>query len=292
MTATREQINAITALPPLRDVVSEFGLRADKAFGQNFLFDLNLTGKIARSAGDLTGHTVFEIGPGPGGLTRALLTETKAEQVIAIEKDRRVLPLLDDLQFAAGSRLKILERDALFFDYNTPGPKAIVANLPYNVATPLLLHWLHHADEFSSFTLMFQREVAERLFAKVGDKAYGRLSIITQLLCTGHIVFDLPPEAFTPPPKVTSSVVRLVPRPADAFAGQDKVTLIKNIEIITQMAFGMRRKMLRQSLKPLHIDFAALGIAETKRAEELTINDYVTLATQVRSELLSHPASS
>ena len=145
-----------------------------------------------------------------------------------------------------------------------PGPKAIVANLPYNVATPLLLHWLHHAEQFTSLTLMFQREVAERLFAPVGDKGYGRLSIITQLLCTGHILFDLPPEAFTPAPKVTSSVVRLIPRPAAQFAGQDKTKLIHDIETITQMAFGQRRKMLRQSLKPLNLDWAALGIAETK----------------------------
>ena len=273
---------AIDALPPLRDVVNEYSLRADKAFGQNFLFDLNLTGKIARLAGDLTGHTVIEIGPGPGGLTRALLTETKADTVIAIEKDRRVTPLLDSLQHAAGKRLQIYEYDALEFDYNRiPGPKAIVANLPYNVATPLLLHWLHNAEQFTSLTLMFQREVAERLFAQVGSKAYGRLSIVTQLLCTGHIVFDLPPEAFTPPPKVTSSVVRLVPRPSEYFAGQDKVKLIRNIETITQMAFGQRRKMLRQSLKALNVDFAAVGIAETQRAEDLTVTDYVRLASLV-----------
>lgn len=275
-------LQAIADLPPLRDVVNDFGLRADKAFGQNFLFDLNLTAKIARAAGDLAGHTVFEIGPGPGGLTRGLLTDTKADKVIAIEKDRRIIPALDPLVKAADGRLSVIEQDALMFDYaSVSGPKAIVANLPYNVATPLLINWLHHADQFSSFTLMFQREVAERLFAPVGDKAYGRLSILTQLLCTGHIVFDLPPEAFTPPPKVTSSVIRLVPKPASAFEGMNKAELIRKVEAVTNMAFGQRRKMLRQSLKPLQVNWDQVGIAETKRAEDLSVSDYVQLASLV-----------
>lgn len=280
--ALPSDIQAIADLPPLRDVVNDFGLRADKSFGQNFLFDLNLTAKIARAAGDLSGHTVFEIGPGPGGLTRGLLTDTKAGKVIAIEKDRRIIPALDPLVKAAQGRLELIEQDALTFDYaSVTGPKAIVANLPYNVATPLLINWLYQAEQFTSFTLMFQREVAERLFALVGDKAYGRLSILTQLLCTGHIVFDLPPEAFTPPPKVTSSVVRLVPKPASAFEGINKAELIRKVEIVTQMAFGQRRKMLRQSLKPLQIDFEQAGILETKRAEDLSVSDYVRLASQV-----------
>jgi 16S rRNA (adenine1518-N6/adenine1519-N6)-dimethyltransferase len=275
-------LQAIDALPPLRDVVNDNALRADKSFGQNFLFDLNLTGKIARAAGDLKDATIIEVGPGPGGLTRALLTETAARQIIAIEKDRRVIPALSSLVKAAGGHLQLLEEDALHFDYQTvPAPKAIVANLPYNIATPLLIHWLHHADQFISFTLMFQREVAERLFAPAGSKAYGRLSVLTQLLCTGHIVFDLPPEAFTPPPKVTSSVVRLIPRPEMEFAGQDKAILVEKVEQVTKMAFGQRRKMLRQSLKPLNIDWDKVGIDQTKRAEDLTVSDYVRLASLV-----------
>lgn len=277
---TQNLHDSLAALPPLRDVVNEGGIRADKAFGQNFLFDLNLTGKIARTAGDLTGHTVFEIGPGPGGLTRALVGETKADTIIAIEKDRRIIPILEPLQNVAGDRLQIIEQDALTFDYTSiPGPKAIVANLPYNVATPLLIHWLYNCDAFTSFTLMFQREVAERLFAPVGSKAYGRLSVLTQLLCTGHIAFDLPPSAFTPPPKVTSSVVRLIPRPAEHFKGQDKQALIKKVEEIAALAFNQRRKMLRQSLKALNIDWDKAGIDPTKRAEDLSVTDYVTLAT-------------
>lgn len=280
--AFHTDLQAISDLPPLRDVVNDFGVRADKSFGQNFLFDLNLTAKIARAAGDLSGHTVFEIGPGPGGLTRGLLTDTQAEKVIAIEKDRRIIPALDPLVKAANGRLQLVEQDALTFDYTAiSGPKAVVANLPYNVATPLLINWLYQAEQFSSFTLMFQREVAERLFAPVGNKAYGRLSILTQLLCTGHIVFDLPPEAFTPPPKVTSSVVRLIPKSSSAFDGIDKMMLIRKVENVTQMAFGQRRKMLRQSLKPLQIDWDKAGIAETKRAEDLSVSDYVQLASQV-----------
>jgi 16S rRNA (adenine1518-N6/adenine1519-N6)-dimethyltransferase len=273
-------IQAIDALPALRDVVNDFGLRADKAFGQNFLFDLNLTGKIARSANDLTDATIIEVGPGPGGLTRALLTQTGAKQIIAIEKDRRVIPALQPLVEAAQGTLTLIEGDALHFDYDAiPAPKAIIANLPYNVATPLLLHWLHHADQFVSFTLMFQREVADRLFAPVGDKAYGRLSIITQYMCDGYKIFDLPPEAFTPPPKVTSSVVRLKPKAMPLYSDQKPIAdMLSTLEHITQLAFGQRRKMLRQSWKSLSIAWDVVGIAETERAEDISVADYARVA--------------
>jgi 16S rRNA (adenine1518-N6/adenine1519-N6)-dimethyltransferase len=201
-------------LPPLRDIIAQHDLRAEKSLGQNFLLDLNLTAKIARGAGDLAGKTVIEIGPGPGGLTRALL-DSDAAQVIAVEFDPRAVAALASLRDAYPDRLTILQADALKIDCATLGdaPRAIVANLPYNIATPLLIGWLKRIDAFDSLTLMFQREVAERIVARPGSKAYGRLAVMTGWLCDAKILFDISPQAFTPPPKVTSSVVHLSPLP-------------------------------------------------------------------------------
>jgi len=269
------------ALPPLRDVIARFELGAKKSLGQNFLLDLNLTGRIARSAGPMKGVTVIEVGPGPGGLTRALLT-TEAPKVIAIERDRRFIEALQDVVDAAGGRLSIVEADALTVDPEAlaPAPRAIVANLPYNVATPLLLGWLARIESYVSLTLMFQREVADRLVAAPGSKAYGRLSVITQWRSDARVLFNLPPRAFTPPPKVESTVVHLTPRanpePADW----------KTLEKVTAAAFGQRRKMLRQSLKSLGNAEALLeevGIAPTARAEEIDVAGFAALARAHRA---------
>ncbi|MBP2314767.1 16S rRNA (adenine(1518)-N(6)/adenine(1519)-N(6))-dimethyltransferase RsmA [Azospirillum soli] len=270
------------ALPPLRDVIARFGLDARKALGQNFLLDLNLTGRIARSAGDMAGVTAIEVGPGPGGLTRALLA-TKAKQVIAIERDHRFIDALQDVVQAANGRLRIVESDALEVDPVdlAPAPRAIVANLPYNVATPLLIGWLAKIEEYVSLTLMFQKEVADRLVAKPGSKAYGRLSVITQWRTEAKVLFNLPAKAFTPPPKVDSSVVHLTPRvnrePAEWRA----------VEQVTAAAFGQRRKMLRQSLKSLgdaEALLAAAGIEPTARAEEVDVAGFAALARAFRGQ--------
>ncbi len=264
------------ALPPLREVIARFGLDARKALGQNFLLDLNLTGRIARSAGDMTGVTVVEIGPGPGGLTRALLA-TKAKQVIAIERDHRFIEALQDVIQAADGRLSIVEGDALEVDpiQIAPAPRAIVANLPYNVATPLLIGWLGRIEEFVSLTLMFQKEVADRLVAKPGSKAYGRLSVITQWRSDARVLFNLPAKAFTPPPKVESTIVHLTPR------ANPEPAEWKALEQVTAAAFGQRRKMLRQSLKSLgnaEALLAAAGIEPTARAEEVDVAGFAALA--------------
>lgn len=264
------------SLPPLRDVIAQHGLAARKALGQNFLLDLNLTGRIARSAGDLTGVTVVEVGPGPGGLTRALVA-SNAKAVIAIERDPRFIGALQDLVQAANGRLTIIEADALDVDPVdlAPAPRAIAANLPYNVATPLLIGWLKRIAEYVSLTLMFQKEVADRLVARPGSKAYGRLSVITQWRADARVQFNLPPRAFTPPPKVESAVVHLTPRadpePADWAA----------MEAVTAAAFGQRRKMLRQSLKSLGNAEALLaeaGLLPTARAEEIDVPGFAALA--------------
>ncbi|HYH20664.1 MAG TPA: 16S rRNA (adenine(1518)-N(6)/adenine(1519)-N(6))-dimethyltransferase RsmA [Azospirillum sp.] len=264
------------SLPPLRDVIAQHGLAARKALGQNFLLDLNLTGRIARSAGDLTGVTVVEVGPGPGGLTRALVA-SNAKAVIAIERDQRFIGALQDLVQAANGRLAIIEADALDVDPVdlAPAPRAIAANLPYNVATPLLIGWLKRIAEYVSLTLMFQKEVADRLVARPGSKAYGRLSVITQWRADARVQFNLPPRAFTPPPKVESAVVHLTPRadpePADWAA----------MEAVTAAAFGQRRKMLRQSLKTLGNAEALLaeaGLLPTARAEEIDVPGFAALA--------------
>ncbi|GJL85662.1 MAG: ribosomal RNA small subunit methyltransferase A [Micavibrio sp.] len=268
----------LDSLPPLREVIAAHDLRAQKSLGQNFLLDLNMTDKIARHAGDLSGANVFEIGPGPGGLTRSLL-KAGAEKVIAVEYDERAVQALGGLQEAAGDRLEIIHGDALEIDLTqlSQSPRMIVANLPYNIATPLLINWLrkirNNPTNFQSMTLMFQKEVAQRLVAAPGNKTYGRLSVIAGWLCDVTMAFDLPATAFTPPPKVTSSVVHFVPK---ALAGD--APSFEAVEKITAAAFGQRRKMIRSSLKGYKAGFAALGIDETIRAEELSIEQYIQLA--------------
>ncbi|MDB5477925.1 MAG: rRNA methyltransferase [Alphaproteobacteria bacterium] len=264
----------IDALPPLREIVAQHGLQANKAFGQNYLFDLNLTQKIARLAGDLSGHNVFEIGPGPGGLTRALLTETSAAKIIAVEKDGRFITALHPLIDVSDNRLELIEGDALKIDLTllAPAPRAVVANLPYNVGTELLISWLHQPNEFSQFVLMFQKEVAQRIVAKQNTKEYGRLAVLVQNLCTAEIVLTVPPSAFTPAPKVTSSVIRIRPK-----ADTGNVP-IKALEKITAAAFGQRRKMLRQSMKAWLPQLEEMGIDPQKRAEDLSVGDFLRVA--------------
>jgi 16S rRNA (adenine1518-N6/adenine1519-N6)-dimethyltransferase len=275
----------IDDLPPLREVIRTHDLRAKKSFGQNFLLDLNLTARIARAAGDLTVADVLEVGPGPGGLTRGLLAEG-ARRVLAIEKDARCLPALAEIKAAYPGRLQVIEGDALAIDalaHLTP-PIKIVSNLPYNVGTELLIRWMTPQawpPFWDSLTLMFQREVAERIVAKPGSKAYGRLALMVQWRAEAKIVLHLPPEAFTPPPKVSSAVVHIVkldaPRyPADA----------KTLERVVAMAFNQRRKMLRAALKGLHPQIEALleasGIAPTARAEEIGLEQFCALARAVK----------
>ncbi len=269
-------------LPPLRDVIARYGLGARKSLGQHFLLDLNLTARVARAAGDLERGTVIEVGPGPGGLTRGLLA-AGAHRVIAIEKDARCLSALGDLALAYPGRLEIIAGDALRIDAASLGapPRRIVANLPYNVATPLLVRWLESIaqtpDSFACLVLMFQKEVADRLVAVPRTKAYGRLSILTQWLCEVRPLFDVPARAFTPPPKVTSSVVGLWPRPTPLAPAR-----LETLARVTAAAFGQRRKMLRQSLKSLGVDvgplIAAAEVPETARAEELDVASFCAMA--------------
>ena len=269
-------------LPPLREVVARHGLEPKKALGQNFLYDLNLTGRIARAAGPLAGVTVVEVGPGPGGLTRALLAEGAA-RVVAIERDPRALPALAEIAAHYPGRLEVVDADALEFDPRPligDGPARIVANLPYNVGTPLLTGWLDGEawpPWWDSLTLMFQREVAERIVADEGARAdYGRLGVLCGWRTQADILFDVSPSAFVPPPKVTSSIVQLVPRtdPLPCRVG--------TLEAVTRAAFGQRRKMLRQSLKALTPDpgtiLAAADLTETARAEEVPVAGFVALA--------------
>ncbi len=270
------------ALPPLREVIARHGLSARKSLGQHFLLDSNLTARIARAAGDLSQGTTIEIGPGPGGLTRALL-EAGAAQVVAIEKDRRCLDALAELTRALPGRLAVGEADARAAETARLGtaPRRIVANLPYNISTALLLRWLRDIFEapetYDSLTLMFQKEVALRLSAAARSGAYGRLSVITQWLCEVEPLFDISPKAFTPPPKVTSTLVTLRPRATPLHPVSWSA-----LEQVTAAAFGQRRKMLRQSLKSLGGDPAALlataGIAGTRRAEELSLDEFCILA--------------
>ena len=271
-------------LPPLREVIARYDLAARRSLGQNFLLDLNLTGKIARAAGALGEGTVIEIGPGPGGLTRALLAEG-ARQVIAIERDHRCLGALAEISAAYPGRLTVIEGDALAIDCAKLGqaPRRIVANLPYNIATPLIIKWLQAGPAFKSITVMVQREVADRLVAAPRTKDYGRLSVLTQFLAKPRRLFDVPPRAFVPPPKVTSSVVELIPLPAPAAPAR-----IEDLERVTQAAFGQRRKMLRQSLRSLGVEevedlLAAADIAPTSRAEELTVAQFAALARTLRA---------
>jgi 16S rRNA (adenine1518-N6/adenine1519-N6)-dimethyltransferase len=271
-------------LPPLREVIARYGLHPRRALGQNFLLDLNLTARIARAAGKIDEGTVIEIGPGPGGLTRALLAQGAAE-VIAIERDRRFLPALADIQAAYPGRLQVIEGDALKIDVGHLGkpPRRIVANLPYNIATPLLIDWLKRGRVLAGLTIMLQTEVAERLAAKPRSKDYGRLSVLVQWLAEIQRLFDVPARAFSPPPKVSSSIVQLIPREKPLFPAELAV-----LERVTQAAFGQRRKMLRQSLKRLAPDPVALmvqaGIEPTDRAEQLSVEQFCALARAVAAE--------
>ena len=271
----------IDNLPPLRDVIDRFDLRAKKSLGQNFLLDLNLTCRIARTAGDLSQHTIIEVGPGPGGLTRALLHEG-AKKVIAIEMDERALGALAEIADHYPGRLDVVHGDALKTDMAAlcpEGPVKIVANLPYNVGTQLLLNWLERdpwPPFYESLTLMFQKEVAERIIATEEDKAYGRLGVIAGWRTDAHKMFDVSREAFSPPPKVTSSIVHLTPK------ANPLPCKLRILEQVTAAAFGQRRKMLRQSLKPLGVDHLALleevGLEPTQRAETVSVPDFIALA--------------
>lgn len=279
-------MSQIDDLPPLRDVIDRFELRAKKSLGQNFLTDLNLTTKIARSSGSIADNVIVEIGPGPGGLTRALLA-LGAQKVIAIERDKRCLGALAQIAEHYPGRLEVIEGDALAFDFNRIPPSAkIVANLPYNIATPLLVGWVTGEiwpPKFQSLTLMFQKEVAERICAKRGGKNWGRLGILCNWRCHCQKMFDVPASAFVPPPKVTSSVVHLVPHEHPIEAN------LSCLEQITKAAFGQRRKMLRSSLKPLGGE-ALLDIAQidgTRRAENLDIEDFSALANALETYLHS-----
>jgi 16S rRNA (adenine1518-N6/adenine1519-N6)-dimethyltransferase len=268
-------------LPPLREVIAAHGLSARKSLGQNFLMDLNLTAKIARRAGDLAACDVLEIGPGPGGLTRALIAEG-ARHVVAIERDARCLPALAEIAGAWPGRLTVLEGDALALDplpHLTP-PVRVVANLPYNVGTELLVRWLTPASWppfWTSLTLTFQKEVAERIVARPGSKAYGRLAILAQWRAEPRIAFEIPPRAFTPPPKVTSAVVQIDRLEAPRFPADAQV-----LSRVVALAFGQRRKMLRASLKPLGPDAEAMleeaGILPTDRAEQVPLERFCLLS--------------
>lgn len=266
-------------LPPLREVIARHGIGARKGLGQHFLLDGNLTDRIARAAGSLDGIHVVEIGPGPGGLTRSLLA-AGAARVVAVERDPRCVDALAELEAAYPDRLKIVTADALEVDAAglVPAPRRIVANLPYNVSTALLRRWLDAPGAFESMTLMFQTEVAERLAATPGGRDYGRLSVLTQWLCDVRILFNVARTAFVPPPKVSSSVVRLFPRSAPLSPAR-----MATLERITAAAFGQRRKMLRSSLKTLEADtetlLKAAGIDDgTRRAETLSIEEFCALA--------------
>jgi 16S rRNA (adenine1518-N6/adenine1519-N6)-dimethyltransferase len=264
-------------LPPLREVIARHGLAARKSLGQHFLLDLNLTGRIARAAGDLHAGTTIEVGPGPGGLTRALLTE--GAKVIAVERDARCIAALGEISAAWPGRLDVVEGDALEIDIHALGtaPRRIVANLPYNVGTAMLLQWLPHPAAFERLTLMFQKEVALRLVAQPGDEDYGRLAIAAQWHWQVRRLFDIAPGAFTPPPKVVSTVVELLPRATPVAAADPRL-----LERVVAAAFNQRRKMLRSSLKALAVDADLLleraGIAGTRRAEELSIEEFCALA--------------
>ncbi|CUX51727.1 MULTISPECIES: 16S rRNA (adenine(1518)-N(6)/adenine(1519)-N(6))-dimethyltransferase RsmA [Agrobacterium] len=271
---------AIDGLPPLRDVIQRHGLDAKKSLGQNFLFDLNLTQKIARTAGPLDGVTVIEVGPGPGGLTRAILS-LGAKKVIAVERDSRCLPVLAEIEAHYPGRLEVIEGDALKTDFEALVPAVepvrIIANLPYNVGTQLLVNWLlpkAWPPFWLSMTLMFQKEVGQRIVAEEGDNHYGRLGVLAGWRTVSEMAFDVPPQAFSPPPKVTSTVVHLLPKdkplPCD----------VAKLERVTEAAFGQRRKMLRQSVKSLGGEtlLEKAGIDPTRRAETLSVEEFVTLA--------------
>ena len=269
----------IDRLPPLRDVIATHGLAAKKSLGQNFLFDLNLTRKIARAAGAIDGGVFYEVGPGPGGLTRALLSEG-AGKVIAVERDARCLPALEEIARAWPGKLQVICADALELDELAILPKGVrvAANLPYNVGTAILIKWLtaeNWPPVWASLSLMFQKEVAQRITAQPGTEHYGRLSVLAQWRCSAKILFDVNRGAFVPPPSVTSAIVRLEPR-AQPLAPAN----LSDLEKVTAAAFGQRRKMLRQSLKPLGGEalLAKAGIDPTERPEDLKIEQFAALA--------------
>jgi 16S rRNA (adenine1518-N6/adenine1519-N6)-dimethyltransferase len=281
-------VTANDDLPPLREVLSAHGISPRRSLGQNFIFDLNLTRRIAREA-DIAGHTVYEVGPGPGGLTRALL-ELGASHIIAVERDRRAIPALEQIAVAKPGKLEIIEADALAIrepqllaELGAKLPVSVVANLPFNTGTALFIKWVSEQwpPWWSSLTLMFQKEVAERICARPGDTAYGRLSVLTQWRSSVRILFNVSRQAFIPPPNVTAAVVRVEPLSAPRFAAE-----LADLEKVTAAAFGQRRKMLRSSLKSLTPESGRLiesvAIAPTARAEELTVEQFCTLARAYR----------
>lgn len=278
------QDDPVSDLPPLREVIAQHELGARKSLGQNFLLDMNLTDKIVRHAGDLTDATVMEVGPGPGGLSRSIL-RAGARQLTAIERDHRCIEALSDLVDAAGGRMTLIEADALKFDVTTlePGPVTIIANLPYNISTALLFKWLEDLGHISQLILMFQREVADRICAEPGGKTYGRLSVMTQWHCQVEKLFDLSPQAFVPPPKVTSSVVRFTPHPEALFDAD-----AKSLETVTAAAFAQRRKMLRASLKSIFKDpltvLEKASIDPQRRAETLSVEEFCALTRLYQTE--------
>ena len=280
----------IDDLPPLREVIRRHGLFAKKSLGQNFLLDLNLTARVARAGGSLDGVTVVEVGPGPGGLTRALLAEG-ARRVIAIERDDRAINALQEIAGRYPDRIDIVPGDALEFDARAHlgfERARVIANLPYNIATPLLIGWLSESwpPWYDSLVLMFQREVAERIVATSGSKAYGRLAVLAGWRTEAKIMFDVAPTAFVPPPKVTSSVVRLIPRAKPLACDANA------LQRVTEAAFGQRRKMLRQSLKSVGVDtltlLAEACIEPTVRAEEIPVEGFVALANVFAARAKAH----
>ena len=284
-------MSTIDNLPPLREVITAHQLTARKSLGQNFLLDLNLTAKIARQAGDLSACDILEIGPGPGGLTRGLLSEG-ARKILAIEKDNRCLPALEEIEKAFPGRLQVINEDALRLDpaqYLT-APIRIISNLPYNVGTELLIRWLtppNWPPFWKSLTLMFQKEVAQRIVAQPGSKAYGRLAILAQLRSEVKIVLNLPPDAFTPAPKVSSAVIHLEALPAPRYEANQKV-----LESLVAAAFNQRRKMLRSALKGLSPEIEdhlkAAGLSPTERAEQVSLEGFCALARQLEAAYGSH----
>ena len=268
-------------LPPLKDVISKYEIRAKKSLGQNFLLDLNLTSKIARYAGNLKQSDVLEIGPGPGGLTRSLLNEG-ARQVVSIEKDNRCMAALEEIQSLFPDRLKLLKGDALSMNVTQylSDPIKIIANLPYNIGTELLVRWLNSKNWpsfWQSMTLMFQKEVANRIVARPGSKAYGRLSVMSQWRCNTKIAFNIPATAFTPPPKVESAVVHF-----DALNEPKFPAEVDKLEFVVSKAFNQRRKMLRGALKGHFINVEeglfSIGVLPTKRAENITVQEYCAMS--------------
>jgi 16S rRNA (adenine1518-N6/adenine1519-N6)-dimethyltransferase len=274
-------------LPPLREVIARHGLAARRALGQHFLLDPNLTRRIVRAAGTLAGRHVVEVGPGPGGLTRALL-ESEAATVTVVELDRRAVAAMHELAEQAGPRLRVVAGDALAVDIASLGsaPRHVIANLPYNIATPLLVKWLRQANAFAGLTLMFQQEVAERICAAPSTPEYGRLSILAQWTCCTELLMRIPPTAFMPPPKVFSAVVGLSPR-----NWQQASTLFSVMEQLTAAAFGQRRKMLRSALKTIGGEelLRAAGIAPARRAETLSVAEFDRLARVIATSNPQNP---